>query len=157
VKKYTPEEAIAAFWSKVDRSGGEDACWNWTGAVSGGGYGSFRWNGLSRRTHRISFELVNGPAPQGMYICHSCDNRLCVNPAHLWLGTNRDNLLDMMQKGRGGFLGGERHKYCKLSDLQIAEIRLRFASGGVTRHEIAAEYGMSRSYISMLLRNLKRS
>lgn len=95
------------FWNKVERREA-DACWLWTGGTARKGYGVFT-TGTKRdgsiRHHvasRFSWELHHGTIPDGLYICHSCDNPACVNPAHLWLGTQQDNITDMWQKGRAG-------------------------------------------------------
>lgn len=82
----------------------KSGCWEWTGGKNRGGYGQLRVDGGRNKTpaHRFSYELHVGPIPEGMKVCHSCDNPGCVNPDHLWVGTQADNVHDMMAKGRGG-------------------------------------------------------
>lgn len=94
-RKATPE----TFWVKVDKSG---ECWVWTGSRGSGGYGKVRYQGALCFAHRLAWELTHGPIPPGMSVCHSCDNRPCCNPAHLWLGTYADNMHDRDRKGRHG-------------------------------------------------------
>lgn len=87
------------FWSKVDKAA---ACWQWQGSKFTTGYGAFSIGGKNRAAHRVAYELTHGAIEGGLHICHSCDNRLCVNPLHLFSGTRSDNMRDMVSKGRGG-------------------------------------------------------
>jgi len=87
------------FWGKVIKSGSED-CWPWTAALTHDGYGRFGWGGTTHISHRIAFRMEVGEIPEGLCACHSCDNRKCCNPNHIWLGTHWDNVLDKMAKGR---------------------------------------------------------
>lgn len=107
--KYTPAEAEASFWSKVDRSGGDDACWPWTAARTAFGYGTTWWRGEAQRAHRVAWAIAIGPIPDGLHVCHSCDDPPCCNPAHLWLGTAADNAADRDRKGRTGAARGDAH------------------------------------------------
>ena len=91
------EKHIALFWSHVDKT---DGCWNWNGARHVRGYGKLRFLDQHVSAHRLSYELANGPIAIGGYVCHTCDNPRCVNPAHLYLGTALTNNRDTMSRGR---------------------------------------------------------
>lgn len=89
-------------------------CWEWQGGKNNIGYGLIRDNDKMRTTHRVSYEKHNNvKIPTGMCVCHKCDNTLCVNPAHLWLGTRKQNTDDMVSKGRQRYWGGKTRLGCK--------------------------------------------
>lgn len=142
------------FWSKV-KVGPENECWPWQASVSRKGYGKFGRGGKGAgwvEAHRISYELTNGEIPDGMHVCHRCDNRLCVNPNHLFLGTPADNIADKVAKGRHRWRThpGEKNGRAVLSEGQIAAIRSRYVAGS-TRAALAAEYGVSWTHIQRIV------
>ena len=132
------------FWSHVDRRGPDD-CWLWTAGRFKCGYGEFNLDGEPRYSHRTTWELVHGPIPPGLCVCHSCDVRLCCNPRHLWLGTRADNNRDMTEKGRRHSPGapGEKNGSAKLTADDVVAIR-RLCDSGQTRTSVAAIFGISR-------------
>lgn len=134
--RFTPEQAQAAFWEKVSKTEG---CWLWTGAKRWDGYGRFNPCFKQMTAHRYSWELVNGPLPEGMHVLHRCDNPPCVNPAHLFIGTIKDNATDKAQKGRAP---------AKLTHDQVVEIKqaLKAPYFGQLK-ALAAQYGVSASLI----------
>ncbi|MGE4177989.1 MAG: HNH endonuclease [Thermoleophilia bacterium] len=139
------------FWAKVDRSRGAAECWEWT-ACRVNGYGRF---GFARRpllAHRVAWEVVHGPlADPEDCVLHRCDNRACCNPAHLFIGTRSDNLADMFAKGRGAPQDGERNARARLSREQVAEIRTRYARGGVTQRALADLFGVGKTTVGSVI------
>ncbi len=135
------------FWSKFEKTAG---CWEWTGRIALHGYGVLTRNAKSLLAHRVSWEVHNGPVPEGAWVLHRCDNRSCVNPDHLFLGTGAENVSDMMSKGRHAY--GERNAQSKLTEEQVREIRDLHAAGGITHDRLAARYGVARSRISCVIR-----
>ena len=97
--------AERCFLAKV-ASALDDECWLWTGAVGGDRYGRFQWNGRTRMAHHVSWEMFVGLVPEGLVVMHRCDVPLCVNPAHLAVGTQSENILDCVAKGRHARKGG---------------------------------------------------
>ena len=136
------------FWSKVEKT---DGCWLWKGAVmwspSGADYGAFGLHGKARRAHRVAWLLTHGSDPGAMDVLHSCDTPLCVNPAHLSLGTHKDNMDDMNAKGRNGSTG-EKSKWAKLTEDDVR--RIRALKGIKKQREIADEYGLHLTYVSQI-------
>lgn len=154
-RPFTRERAVAAFWSKVNKTGPIPAhrpdlgpCWLWTGArFAGTGYGAVRWEGRTRTAHSVALELErDGPLPDGLQALHSCDNRPCVR--HLFAGTQADNVADAVLKGRFPF--GERHGASKLTEQRVGEVwRLRHE--GWLQREIAVALGVGRATIEDIL------
>lgn len=91
---------MRSFWDRLDRSGGPGACWLWTGARSSSGYGTLKVGGRTVLAHRRAYELARGSIAPGLVVMHACDQRPCCNPAHLSLGSHRDNARDRSRKGR---------------------------------------------------------
>jgi hypothetical protein len=123
-------------------------CLLWLGAADRFGYGTI-WDGKIRwKTHRLAFVLKRGPIPDGMHVCHHCDNPYCINPDHLFLGTPADNAADKVQKGRarGNPTAGERHSQARLTATAVLEIRRRYGAGESQR-ALASAYGVGKTTI----------
>lgn len=127
-KHGTPEER---FWPKVNKI--EGGCWEWTAALKDFGHGQFYLSpGKLVSAHRFSFELVNGPTPTGLFVCHKCDNPKCVNPGHLFLGSPQDNMVDKTLKGRHHC---EKQTHCKHGhELTPENLVVRESALSITRY-----------------------
>lgn len=157
------------FWLKIDLNGPifptiGSPCWIWKGARSLKGYGQIAFRGKVAYAHRISFEIRNGPLGS-LHCCHRCDNPSCVNPDHLWAGTNVENVRDCIAKGRNLFgdkntsrthpenlARGEAHGQARLTERDVRAIREGYSDGGVTQQQLASKYGVSRGTIAPILR-----
>lgn len=136
---------LARFWLKVNRAKAKD-CWNWTGGTNGRGYGLFRLHGRTRVfAHRLVWAITRGSIPAGLEVCHRCDNTLCVNPAHLFLGTRQDNHLDAVRKGRKRAWGLQ-----KLDAARVSDLRHRYTQGA-TQAALARDFGIARNTVSQIV------
>ena len=124
-------------------------CHWWIASVSRR-YGQIRRNGKAVPAHRAAYELYIGPIRQGMYVLHTCDHRLCVNPDHLFLGTAQDNMDDMILKGRDKKAHGSKHYSTKLTDKDILKIR---SLSGVSQKEIGRMFEVTQASISLIINN----
>lgn len=143
---FTKDE-VSRFWSRV-RIGGPDECWIWARTTDRDGYGRFWAQKMDLRAHRISFWMHHGETPEGMCVCHRCDNPRCVNPAHLFLGSIVENRMDCVHKRRN--TKGSAMHTAKLKEEDIPVIRDRKRSGARSV-ELAMEYGVSNSTIKRIV------
>lgn len=155
-KSVSPEKR---FWKKVNKNGPtmphmSTPCWMWLGWQRPGGYGQIKVGKYNIAVHRFSYELHNGSIPDGLLVCHDCDNRMCVNPDHLWPGTQADNNADKEQKGRGVYPKGrivplelrpkgESHGCAKLTKAQVIEIRRRHAQDKTSNYRLGIEFNVN--------------
>lgn len=152
--KHSPEDS---FWAKVTKETEQPIphlktpCWIWTGAKTKEDYGYFRPAKTRARVHRFSWELHNGPIPIKMIICHRCDRPACVNPSHLFLGTDATNAADRDNKGRQA--RGIRSGRAKLTEDQVYEIRYLHSKGNITYIELGTLFNVTESTVrSIVLR-----
>lgn len=157
------------FWAKVARVRTVGACWDWVASLDGVGYGKFVVSVAGRKrflsAHRVAYELTYGVIPAGLSVLHRCDRPVCVNPAHLFVGTQRANIRDAVAKGRAATgdrhwsiihperrLRGEAKGTAKLTASEVVTIRARYAAGGTSTYDLAAAYGVCRQTISSIVR-----
>ncbi len=145
---------VDRFWVRVDKSSG---CWLWTGSVDKWGYGSISCRGLfgeagprTTGAHRVAYWLALGLFDLSLFVCHRCDTPACVNPAHLFLGTAKDNAADRNRKDRTA--RGERSAQARLTAANVETIRERSESG-VSNKSLAAEFGICRQHVSAIIKN----
>lgn len=141
------------FWSKVKPTEGvqqAETCWEWAGSTDASGYGMFRVSSAKvRRAHRVAFELMNGPVPDGTVFLHLCDNPPCVRPSHLRPGSRAENNADRDRKGRHVALVGEDNGNARLTADDVAAIRGASIPHGGAR-AVAEQYGIALSYLYQL-------
>lgn len=150
-----PPSFLERFWSKVDLSN-TSGCWNWTASTNHKGYGQINSGKKVLRAHRVSYEMTNGLIPKGLNVLHSCDNRKCVNPAHLRIGTSKENTNDMDSRGRrvNSPQPGENNAQAKLTEKEVLMIRTQHAQG-VSQRALGREYGVDNTTISLIVTRKK--
>lgn len=141
LNQYSNISAEQRFELQMQRSGG---CWEWVGPKNGRGYGQFYFEGRLTRAHRTSYRMHIGPIPDGMVVCHRCDNPSCVNPAHLFIGSQKDNVVDCVKKGRRADKRGENNGHATITTEQALTIKQLWASG-LSCLQIAKVMGVSRN------------
>jgi hypothetical protein len=134
------------FWAKVEKTA---TCWVWTACRHPQGYGQFGCAGRIVKAHRVAWELTHGPIPDGLQVCHRCDNPPCVNPDHLFLGTQRDNNHDCIAKGRAKNLRGAAHGRARLSAEDVLAIRATHPAASYSA--LARHYGVSKATIAAVV------
>lgn len=176
---HTKRNATERFWEKVNK-GTPEECWNWTAAKRPDGYGNFSIShGIFVAAHRFAYELAYGPIPEGLLVCHKCNNPSCCNPAHLYAGSQLDNMNDAKRSGRTAtddkngsrthpesyprgdkswphlhpelVLRGSKHKTAKLTEAAVLEIRKLYAIGAASGVELSQRFGVSRANISLIV------
>jgi len=131
---------------RVDEQTG---CWDWLKFKDRNKYGHIKVLGKSELVHRVAYQTLVGDIPSGMFVCHRCDNPSCLNPEHLFIGTNQDNIDDKVAKNRQSKIGqqkGSKHSLAKLTEKDIVDIRISTLS----QNKLALLYGMTQSSISQI-------
>lgn len=131
----------------VERRCGLGPCWLWNASCSTSGHGNFSYSNKTIGSHRFSYILYTGPIPEGMQVLHKCDNPACVNPKHLFLGTQLDNVKDMINKGRINDRTGEKHNMAKATENEVLEIRRLYVPRKVTMTELGKKFSLSKTNI----------
>jgi hypothetical protein len=146
MKNYE-QKAHARFWAVVIKT---ETCWLYVGNLHEKGYGKFYYHGHQEFAHRVSWEWEYGPIPEGLLVCHDCDVPNCVRPDHLWLGTNQENVIDCVRKGRWD-KRGLRNSQAQLNEEIVREIRL-LAAQGVRQCEIGRQIGIPRGHVHAVVK-----
>lgn len=154
----TDYDIRSEFYKRVGRS--ENGCLEWAGAMHEQGYGMFWYrptekrgigNWKAKKAHRMAWELEHGAIPDGLCVCHTCDNRKCVDVKHLWLGTNTDNTHDMISKGRDRKARGEANRSTPFTEQDVRSMRQAYAAG-VKQTELAKRFNTYQGTVGRIVR-----
>lgn len=151
IRKLSEEEFVSRFWERTDVMG-EDDCWVWKGYIKKEGYGQVSHQGKNVLAHRVSYTISIGEIPEGLLVLHKCDNPPCVNPKHLFIGTEADNMRDRDIKGRGNQPKGEKSGTHKLTETKVKQIRDKYSTGEFTKRELGREFGVTPENIHSIVR-----
>jgi len=141
---------LSDVWKKINRRG-EDDCWEWVGACDSGGYGRMGLDGKYHPVHRLAYKSIYGNISDKINVLHTCDNRKCCNPNHLFLGTDKDNAIDKVRKGRQQRLCGELNGRCKLTNEQVKEIRILYSTNNYSYTQLSNKYNVTKANISNII------
>ena len=158
VQVHHRDDSLVAKFRRIGWTVAESGCWEWNGARDQHCYGLVRApHGVIKRAHRVAYESLVGSIPTGFFVCHHCDNPPCVNPAHLFAGTQAENVADMVRKGRANLSGlslGRSDR--RLTDDEVRDIRSR-CSAGEPQISVARLYGVRGGYINNIIRGRRRT
>lgn len=147
------EQIVSDFWSKIAITANDDLCWEWQAGKKKKGYGFVGIGGEIRvSAHRYAWIYPDYVIPEGMQVCHSCDNPSCCNPKHLFLGTNQDNVDDKVNKGRVPI--GEKSGAHKMTNEKVASARAKYATGNVSLRQLVEEYGVTHNTMWCIIHNV---
>lgn len=146
MSKNTTED----FWKHVEKNK-ENDCWEWKLSCDKFGYGKFWFNNKIYFAHRFCYEFFVEEIPEGLFVCHRCDNPSCVNPIHLFLGTAKENSQDMLSKGRRFRTIGENNPDAKLTDIKVINIRKLYSTGEFSQQKLADDFGVSKRCINFIV------
>ncbi len=138
----------ADFWKRVNKSTNEK-CWEWTGALDTGGYGTLSYQCKKKIASRLSYELTYGQIPPGFDVLHRCDNTKCVNPNHLFLGTQLDNMRDCVAKNR--MPKGSENPFSKLTESDVIRIRQLYSTGAMNGIQLANKFGIRSQTVYQII------
>lgn len=140
----------ARFWRDIDKRSPSE-CWEWKGGRDTSGYGHFKHGNEIHRIHRLSYQLHHGEIPEGMHILHSCDNKICGNPAHLRVGTNAENMREKAERGLCNPVIGEANFQARLNADKVRQIRSLYQSG-YTYDKLGVMFGVSKQTCASIVK-----